>query len=294
MTPSIAAHTSGTLFVFDPPSRTVKFSTDKGRSWRPLMGLHPAGRLAAANANSTWLVTDQDLRYVSDGQFMFWSVTDPGEFSVAEGKMWLIQGGKVSASTPSIPSAYISPLPAPAIHIAALSAEAAMVMTLSDGDVANWYYTNDAGANWTPRPDPCAATSTSSNVLASNRFTTMFSAPDRSLWMVCASEPGAGQQPKELLVSTNDGETWQSRGKLEISGYGTAVCPVSKTVAWRSGGRADLYRTTDGTHWKTVTADEDGSGFEVAALDQDTAIRLLHEAAYLTTDGGRTWKPISF
>ncbi len=297
---STSVHASGTFFALDAKSKLVKYSTDKGRTWRRLTsGEHPEGRLAAANANSTWLVGSSEVRYISLNNWTGWPAADPGAFSVAKERLWLVIGAKVTIWTANRPRIETSPLPAPVTHVAALSAEAAMVMTLDGNDVAKWYYTFDSGAHWTARADPCDATATSSNVLASSRFTTMSAAPDRSLWTVCAGEPGAGQQPKELLVSTNDGETWQSRGKLESSGYGSAVYPVSKTAAWRSGSRADLYRTVDGTRWESVMVTEDGSGFEVAALDQETAIRLERgrdggSAAHLTLDGGRTWTPVSF
>src|SRR5262249_34822562 len=129
------------------------------------------------------------------------------------------------------------------------------------------------------------------------RWSTLAVAPDGAMWAVCASEPGAGQQPKELTVSTDGGKTWVSRGRLESGGYGLDVYPFSATMAWRTGARAELYRTTDGTHWQAVAQNPSGAYAGFVAIDADSAAYVDYGPAdqpeahvlYVTRDGGRTW-----
>ena len=102
-----------------------------------------------------------------------------------------------------------------------------------------------------------------------------------------------GQQRKQLVTSTDDGRTWRSGGDLESAGYATVVFPFSATVAWRTGGRADLYRTTDASHWTlvAVTGDAAGGGSSFfTALGPDTGVYVQEGAVYSTVDGGRTWQ----
>jgi photosystem II stability/assembly factor-like uncharacterized protein len=151
-----------------------------------------------------------------------------------------------------------------------------------------WYLTADSGEHWTAQADPCANTP-----YPGSMSNTMAGAPDGSLWAVCAGQPGMGQQRKQLVTSTDGGRTWSSRGELESTGYATSVFPFSATVAWRTGGRADLYRTTDGSHWTKVaiTGDAAGGGTSFfTALAPGSGVYVQVGAVYSTVDGGQTWQ----
>jgi hypothetical protein len=149
---------------------------------------------------------------------------------------------------------------------------------------ATWRTTSDGGAHWADIADPCTGTR-----FVGSMFSTMAAGPDGSLWVVCAGEPGAGNMPKDLVISTDGGHTWVKRGELESSGYATDVRPFSATTAWRTGGRASIFRTTDGTHWTAVTPylELDGPG-AFASIDAKTAV-YVEADVQVTRDGGATW-----
>jgi hypothetical protein len=204
---------------------------------------------------------------------------------------WFTWGRQVwIAAAGGQPRQTTAPLPTGGVNqVVPLDANHAYASVMQETVAGAWFETTDAGSHWQAAPDPCAKV----------RFPASFStrmavAPDGSLWVVCASEPGAGQQPKDLVVSTDGGSSWVSRGQLESTGYGTEVYPFSSTAAWRTGGRADLYRTTDGVHW-TDLVNLDSNGPEAfSAFDAQTAV-YLYGAPYptprlfVTNDGGAHW-----
>lgn len=129
-------------------------------------------------------------------------------------------------------------------------------------------------------------------------------APDGTVWALCFSEPGAGQQLKQLFVSDDGGTTWSRRPDPSSSGYSTEIEPQSADVAWLVGdGRADVLRTDDGGRtWRDplrgrVGESAGGAGYGFAAVDAvhawvsmqplrgpDARIRVLR-----TADGGAHW-----
>jgi hypothetical protein len=172
-----------------------------------------------------------------------------------------------------------------------LAIDATRVYALVDNDTATatWYTTVDRGEHWTAVADPCAGSR-----FPGSSFSSMSAARDGALWVVCASEPGAGEMPKDLVISTSGSTGWTSRGQLESNGYGIELWPFSATTAWRTGGRADIFRTTDGRHW-TDLVDLEGNGpAAFVAIDAQTAV-YAYGAPYpsmrifLTRDGGATW-----
>jgi hypothetical protein len=277
---SVTGHSSGTLFALDAVTGDIQFSTDRGGRWRKLvsgLGYTGPGQLAAANANSTWLIGATEVWYITE---LSWTSSGTGSlnngvslptgaFSVAKERLWLIAGGKVSIWTASRNPLPTNDTPSPAVNVAALSAEAALVMT-EDG---KWYYTYDSGTRWALRPDPCAVPQTSS----------VHAAPDRSLWAICASG--------SLFVSTNDGESWQPRGAITWPAF---IRPVSQTAAWCTTPDAGILRSLDGAGWQRTNATLT-SGPQLTAIDEDTAIYLSTTGhAQLTNDGGATWNPLRF
>jgi photosystem II stability/assembly factor-like uncharacterized protein len=150
-----------------------------------------------------------------------------------------------------------------------------------------WRATGDGGAHWADVADPCGHTQ-----FVGSPFSTMAAAPDGSLWVVCSGGGGAGNMPKDLVVSTDAGQTWAKRGQLETAGYGTDVYPFSATTAWRTGARADIFRTTDGTHWTDLANLESNGPAAFTAIDANTAVYvfgLADAAIHTTRDGGATW-----
>lgn len=305
---SMAAAPSGTLFA--TAQRCVSNclaqatfvdvllrGSNLGAAWTTIGDL-PAGvgpgRLLAASDTALWLVGDGKVAGSTDGgrTWQTWSFTGDGKpFSdTAGGTAWIARngvvtvaagGGKPMATPTEPPGANI-------LGLAVFGPDRAAVLTASGDGPASWFVTADRGAHWTAQIDPCASTPYPGSL-----WNTMAGAPDGSMWAVCARQPGTGQQPKQLVTSTDGGRTWRSRGDLESAGYATTVFPFSATVAWRTGGRADLYRTTDASHWNTVavTGDAAGGGNPFfTALGPSTGIYVQNGAVYSTLDGGRTWQ----
>jgi hypothetical protein len=305
---SMAAAPSGTLFA--TAQRCVSNclaqgtyvdvllrGTNLGAAWTTVgdlpTGVGP-GRLLAASDTAVWLVGNGQVAGSTDGgrTWQSWSLSGDGSpFSaIAGGTAWIARNGAVAvaagggkpATTPAQPPG------ANILSLAAFGPDHAAVLTGSGNGPAAWFVTADRGAHWTAQTDPCANTphpASSSN--------TMAAAPDGSLWAVCAGQPGAGQQPKQLTTSIDGGRTWRSQGDLESSGYATTVFPFSATLAWRTGGRADLYRTTDASHWSMVAVTGDAAGGRdpfFTALGPSTGVYVQNDAIYATTDGGRTWQ----
>src|SRR5262245_23970796 len=274
-----------------------------GAAWTTVGNL-PAGlaegRLLAASDSELWLVGDGHVAGSSDGghTWQSWSFgtsggTGSGTFGgLAGSTAWIAGNGVVAVAAGGGRPANTPAQPPGAAIIDGLTVlgpdRAAVLIGTGNGDGASWFLTSDGGAHWAVLADPCA------NTPYTGSFTnTMAAAPDGSLWAVCAGQGGAGSQPKQLVTSADGGRNWRSRGDLESSGYATSVYPFSATVAWRTGGRADLYRTTDATHWTTVaiTGDAAGGGSSFfTALGPSSGVYIQEDAVYSTVDGGQTWQ----
>jgi hypothetical protein len=121
-------------------------------------------------------------------------------------------------------------------------------------------------------------------------------APDGSLWVTCSSGPAAGQMPKTVVVAA-DGVTWRPMPESESSGYATRIVALSASTAWRYGGRARIFRTTNGTQWTDVSGpgyNEDGPWAFAAWSARDAmyvARSVVDDAmtVWLTADGGASW-----
>ncbi len=299
---------SGTLFLVARScptdcaaagARTVLMrSADGGGSWATVGELPGffGGRLTllAADDSTLWLADDVTIAGSRDGGQTWQRGTiggsnagSPGYAAAAGGAAWFAQNGAVAVAPPG--GALETVANQPPGHdtlggLAAFGRDRAAVLT---GQDPTWYVTTDRGTHWSALADPCRGTQHPGAGSA-----TMAGAPDGSLWAVCAGQPGAGRQDKQLVVSTDGGHTWRSHGSLESSGYGTRVVPLSGTVAWRTGDRADLYRTTDGTHWPRVAVTGDAAGGGTVffgALSGDTAAYVQEDTLHVTHDGGQTW-----
>jgi hypothetical protein len=302
---------SGTLFVFaqlclsgcsgGSPTMVTRLyaSRDLGASWSALgeaAGGPADGNILAAGDTQLWLAGSVAGQSSDDGgrTWRGWSLGGnnagaPGYAGIAGGTLWLAQNGVVAVATGGgAPALTASQPPAADVldGLAAFGADSAAVLT-GEG-AATWYTTVDRGAHWNALGDPCASTPYPRSSAA-----TMSRAPDGSLWVVCAAQPGAGQQAKQLVTSADGGRTWQVRGALESAGYGTRVIPFSAVDAWRTGPRADVYRTTDGLRWTRVATTGDaagGSESHFTAFDPDTAVYFQDDSVYATRDGGHTWQ----
>jgi photosystem II stability/assembly factor-like uncharacterized protein len=279
-------------------------STDTGTSWQPvgpfqglpedlvagsgarLWTIDAGGLHGSLNGGKTW------QRWTLPRSSDDWRIPQP---SAAGDTVWVAKGAQVLVESGAKPPVKAAKLPTSAGRVTGITAvdhDRAVVQTTNDSTLkAAWFATTDRGAHWTAFADPCAGTR-----FAASAWSTLAAAPG-ALWAACAGSPGAGQQPKELVVSTDGGHTWQHRGPLESSGYGTKISPISATVAWRSGDRADIFRTVDGTQWTDVAkaGDNNPDVRSFAAVNATTAVYVSRAGSgpalltYVTRDGGKTW-----
>ena len=159
--------------------------------------------------------------------------------------------------------------------------------------------TTDAGAHWAPLPLPCLPSQATGGPAS-------LAAAGGRLWMVCASQAGAGAEVKQLFISDDAGHTWQRPGNLETSGYADHIVAISVTIAWRFGGRAPVYVTTDGGRTWTARLPDvfngafgapNGSAFVGFArlwlLDPVGGYTSDPHHLYVTDDGGTSWTTVT-
>jgi hypothetical protein len=126
------------------------------------------------------------------------------------------------------------------------------------------------------------------------------SAGGLGLTFVSAAEPAAGLQQKTIYGSDDGGLGWLRVAAGESYGYATSVVRPGQGLMWRYGGRAPVYRSTDGgTGWTSELADRIGdaagrqvNGFAASGDSAWVFARTLSGTgvdAYQTLDGGDHW-----
>jgi len=166
--------------------------------------------------------------------------------------------------------------------------------------------TTDAGRTWQQSSVPCVGLT---NFISQ--------APDGTIWLACASEPGAGNQAKELARSFDGGVTWTAVHCLANTnpasfpscyfsntmngGYLGDLAATSSLTAFVDGGRNDVLVTRDGGRtWSQTTPvigdmDSGTTGLFFANAEAGWVISgatgTTDEGLWRTTDGGDTWSP---
>ncbi len=230
---TLAAGDRGDVFLFGPALFT---SQDGGRAWHRA---RPGGAVlaVAAAGRSAWALV---ARCHGHGQ--------PTGQRAGQCPLRLIvsaDGGRTwhAARLPgaSVPSLGGQPGPAELVRT---SARTAYVLT-SPGAASRLWITRDGGASWTRRPVPCGAMSACLAV-----------APDGTIVVVCAGQPGAGGQAKTVAWSADGGRTWTVHRPCRTGtgavcaplgfGYlGQIAAPAGRTV-FLAGPRSSLLVTRDG------------------------------------------------
>jgi photosystem II stability/assembly factor-like uncharacterized protein len=155
--------------------------------------------------------------------------------------------------------------------------------------------TRNGGRNWRTLRGPCETYDTVQAALASSTRG----------WVVCSSQPGAGQQPKDVWSTRDAGASWQlvtraspfgkkvGRG-LEVSGYPRGVAMTVTGRGWLWMARGSFFATGDGGHswsWLPISVPEIVEGRSASLLTGKVGYALFghRPALRFTRDGGRTW-----
>ncbi len=162
--------------------------------------------------------------------------------------------------------------------------------------------TTDGGRSWQRPPVPCVGLSSF-----------LSQAPDGTIWLGCASEPGAGNQAKQLARSFDGGLAWKVVqcpassspfpgcyfSNTPNGGYLGDLAGASSTTAFADGGRNDVLVTRDGGatwSWTNPVIGDMDSGttglFFANAEDGwviSGATATANEGLWRTTDSGNDW-----
>jgi photosystem II stability/assembly factor-like uncharacterized protein len=165
------------------------------------------------------------------------------------------------------------------------------------------WFTTDSGSTWSKRTVPCSSFDTD---------VALSVAPDGTVFDVCASEGGAGQQPKETVRSTNQGRSWQIRSRCDssdehctmgsqFSGYLGEIDAVSSSTVYLVGGRSALEVSRDGgIRWSAVPpgmGSTAGGTTQVIFFSPKKGVVLgdgdqenERSTLWSTSDGGAHWR----
>ncbi len=159
--------------------------------------------------------------------------------------------------------------------------------------------TRNSGADWTELAAPC------------QDLRQLRSLDGTLVWALCASQPGAGSQPKAVYVSLDGGRAWELRaqtsypdavGSLSIGGYAMTFVVTSASTGLIGSQRGGVSLSNDqGRNWSAPAADVVGgdAGLGVRQLwfvDPSHGWALggygsSGPALWATSDGGHHWAP---
>lgn len=180
----------------------------------------------------------------------------------------------------------------------AVSGQNAWVATPSKSGAADLLWTTkNAGATWHSLPDVCYKPSQAA-------FLSGLASPGgRTLFELCAGNPGAGQEGKSLMVSTNGGSTAHLVYKLPTGGIfqGIAATGGQKVfVSAASGASYIYYSSNSGKTWAGVVFGDGGAGvsdisFATPAFGtaiEGQPITGPTDKLLITHNGGANWSAI--
>jgi photosystem II stability/assembly factor-like uncharacterized protein len=168
------------------------------------------------------------------------------------------------------------------------------------GETPLWFTTN-GGMSWSRRAIPCGVPASNSVALSA--------APDGKLMAICAGEPGAGNEAKTAMRSTNDGVTWSVLSACSgaacnadtlTPGYLGGIVATSPVTAFLYGSRSSLLVTHDGGRvWRAVEpriGDSSGGTEQAIFFDRSDGVVLGENGndddlstLWRTSDGGEKW-----
>lgn len=249
------------------------------------------GLFVTTNGGATWSATSvrADVYDVGILESSAWAVTDAGLFrSNAGSTTW--------TAMPSAPIQGGGPF-----QLIRATAQVAFIAQQAQFET-RLFRTSDGGATWHDLGAPCRGYGMPVATLDGVH-----------LWMICASEPGAGNQAKWTYTSDDSGAHWTLRayndgvkatGSMPSNGYAHWLAIISTTTGFMANDRGDLYRSTDqGTTWFGLNISH-GEGLFAALQFVDPSHGWLaaetsdisldgRVGLFRTTDGGATWQLVS-
>lgn len=163
---------------------------------------------------------------------------------------------------------------------------------------ASVWTTSDAGATWRRVPDHCFKPAQATDLAG-------LASPGGSLlFELCAGNPGAGQEGKEVLASADAGATAHVAGQLPPGGLAAGLAAASRRVlvVSASSGAGFLYRSGDGGRtWVMTRLVDGGSGLSGLAfitpavgvvIDGHPGDAPFPDRLLMTRDGGTTWSAV--
>jgi photosystem II stability/assembly factor-like uncharacterized protein len=276
-------HGVASFVVFGPTDRSqgyVSTTADGGRTWTiRWRGVAVSDVAVVRGTREAWVeLASQRIR--PDDQAPMIHTADLG-------RTW--QQAGTAPSTPSFPTPRIG-----------------FAMRSRDGNAGPLTSTSDAGRTWRRVGVPCRR---GWGGFAESAAISFVSA--RQGWVMCAGQPGAGNQSKALYVTRNGGTTWKrllnayfEPGRIRLGGLaggylrGINFTRTGHGLMWLARGRT--RRTSDGgRHWRPISASspetrEAYSGWLVS----DRFVYLLLENSgrrpdwelLRSVDGGRSWR----
>ncbi len=279
--------TAGTLYL--AADRGLYRSTDHGANWAPLTAPQPSYRSGIL----LWTGAGDGTLYTAAGDTLYRSEDKGATWKEAR--------------------------PAPEGNITRLIAEPgnpAVMYAIVGGAALKSF---DAGANWTPPPDPggyivIAAHPTTEGLLLANhvRGGAWRSTDGGRTWRAIAQgwPPGQGigafhlhaGDPDQmfaaagnaLLISRDAGQSWAATGMPSLgTPLAIATAPQDPNKIWVSTGRGVLHSSDGGAFWKLslVPAEARVNALLVAPDDAARVLAATTLGVYKSTDAGATWLP---
>ena len=163
------------------------------------------------------------------------------------------------------------------------------------------YLSSTDGVSWHRRANPCPQGSGPSSLAGIAPATTS------TVYLLCASDPGAGSETKVVLLSTDGGATVHATAAAPARGGiagGIAAASASVVAVGAQSGASWIYRSSDaGRTWASAFEKGDGGlGIEDLGFTTSTQGVAIYgtpgngnpSQLLMTHDAGGTWAPVTF